>query len=228
MLKRLLRHKFVLGVLAGLLARYLSFAINTTRWTLVGAEHFAATENGEPTICAFWHEHLPLMPALWNRVRVKSPATKVYVLVSRHSDGRLMGDVAEYFGMSLAYGSSSRDGKSRGGVAAVRSMLEKMRAGNQVAITPDGPRGPRRNAAAGVAQLAALSGLPVVPCAARATPCKTAGSWDRLILPLPFARGYLVCGESIRVARDGLDAALPVIEQALNDVAEEAERLCRA
>ena len=228
MLKRLLRHKYVLSALAGLLARYLSFALNTTRWTLVGAEHFAPFETGAPVICAFWHEHLPLMPALWKRVRVKAPATKVYVLVSRHNDGRFIGDVVAHFGMSLAYGSSSRDGKSRGGMAAVRSRLEMMRAGTQVAITPDGPRGPRRTAAAGVAQLAAISGVSVLPCAARATPCKTAASWDKMILPLPFARGYLVCGAPIRVARGGLEAAVPVIEKALNDVAEEAEKLCRA
>ena len=222
MLKRAFRHPAVQAVLARLLAAYLGFALATTRWRVVGQAHFAPYEQGAPVIAAFWHEHLPLMPALWKRAQAATPGLKLSVLVSRHKDGRFIGDVVAHFGLSLAYGSSSR-----GGAAAAMTLIDELRAGHQVALTPDGPRGPRRRAAPGVAQLAAISGIPVLPCAALARPCRILPSWDRMVLPLPFARGVLVCGAPISVARDNAEAALPQIAQALKDVAEEAERLCR-
>ena len=227
MLKRLLRDRRVLAALAWILARYVDFALRTTRFRLVGGEHLAPFQQGASVIAAFWHEHLPLSPALWNLVRRASPNTKMFVLVSRHNDGRFIGDVMGHFGVSFTYGSSARGGENKGGAAALRALLGVLRDGNQIAITPDGPRGPRRKAAPGVAQLAALSGRPVLPCAVRARPAKILPTWDRLILPLPFARGVIVCGAPISVARDEAAPALPLIEQALKDVAEEAEALCR-
>lgn len=227
MLKRLLRNRHVLAALAWILARYIDFALRTTRFRLVGGEHLAPFEQGASVIAAFWHEHLPLTPALWNRVRRASPTTKMFVLVSRHSDGRFIADVMAHFGISFAYGSSAKGGENKGGASALRALLDVLRDGHQIAITPDGPRGPRRKAAPGVAQLAALSGKPVLPCAVRARPTKILPTWDRLILPLPFARGVIVCSAPISVARDEAERALPRIEQALKDVAEEAEALCR-
>ena len=226
-LKKLVRHHLVQAGLARLLAAYLGFALSTTRWRVVGQAHFDAYQNGAPVIAAFWHEHLPLMPALWRRAQKATPGLKLSVLVSRHNDGRFIGEVVARFGLSLAYGSSSHGGRDRGGAAAALTLIEELRAGHQVALTPDGPRGPRRKAAAGVAQLAALSGVAVLPCAALARPCRVLPTWDRMVLPLPFARGVLVCGAPINVARDDAQNALPLIAQALKDVAEEAERLCR-
>jgi lysophospholipid acyltransferase (LPLAT)-like uncharacterized protein len=227
MLKNLLRHPAVLRVLASLLGRYLLWALRTTRWELVGAEHFAPYENGAPVICAFWHEHLPLMSELYLRVRAKSPQTRAHVLVSRHNDGRFIGDVVAKFGLSVAYGSTARGGQARGGAAGAMTLLDALENGDQVVITPDGPRGPRRKAAPGVARLASLSGLPILPAAARTSPCKILSSWDRMILPFPYARGVLVVGAAIHVPQGSGIASLPMITRALNEVAEEAERQCR-
>ena len=69
----------------------------------------------------------------------------------------------------MVHGSSTRDGRDKGGAAGVRALLEVLAQGSHVVLTPDGPRGPARRAAAGVAQLAGLSGVPVLPCAARTT-----------------------------------------------------------
>jgi len=92
-------------------------------------------------------------------------------------------------------------------------------------ITPDGPRGPARTAAPGVAQLAALSGVAVLPCAVASTRMKLARSWDRMRIPLPFARGYAVIGAPVRVAREDAMAALPLITAGLNAACERADAL---
>jgi hypothetical protein len=78
-----------------------------------------------------------------------------------------------------------------------------------------------------VAQLAAVSGVPVLPCAAQTSRRIVAPTWDRMIVPLPFGRGTIVCGAPISVARDGAEAALPVIAQALTAAADRADRLGR-
>jgi lysophospholipid acyltransferase (LPLAT)-like uncharacterized protein len=226
MLKRLLRRPGVQAALAGLLGAYLAFALRSTRWTLHGAANLAPHVAGEPAIVAFWHERLPLMPMLWKRARQEGAAQRVFVLVSRHNDGRFIGAVVRRFGLDLVHGSTARWGKDRGGAAGLRQMLERLEAGDHVALTPDGPRGPRRQAAVGVAQLAALSGVKVLPCAAQISRRITLPTWDRMVLPLPFGRGTIVCGAPLAVARDGAEAALPVIAAALTEAAEQADRLC--
>jgi hypothetical protein len=228
MLKSLLRRSWVQAVLAALLGRYLAFALRTTRWTLHGQENVDRSAALAPVVVAFWHERLPLMPALWLAVRAggRGP-TAAYVLVSRHWDGRFIGEVVRRFGLATVYGSSHRDGQNRGGAAGVRTLLGVLEAGGHAAITPDGPRGPRRVAAPGVAQLAALSGARVLPCAAQTSRRSTLPTWDRMVLPLPWGRGVIVCGAPIAVGRAGAEAALPGIAEALSAAADEADRLCR-
>ncbi len=225
-LKRLLRRPSVQAWLAAALGRYLSWALSSTTWTVVGEANFVPFEHGAPVIAAFWHEHLPLMPALWNRARATTPGLRLHVLVSRHNDGRFIGDVIARFGLEVAHGSTGRGGQNRGGARGAMALLAALEAGQQVVITPDGPRGPRRKAAPGVAQLAGLSGRPVLPCAARTSHRRILDSWDRMILPLPWGRGVLVCGAPIQVDREGWEAALPAIAGALDAASAEAERLC--
>jgi hypothetical protein len=223
MLKHLLRRSWMQAATAALLGRYLDFALRTTRWTLQGEAHLAP----QPLVGAFWHERLPLMPALWRLMHARSGGhARAHVLVSRHHDGRFIGEIVRRFELDLVYGSTRHKGRERGGAAGARTLLGVLEEGAHVVITPDGPRGPRRIAAPGVAQLAARSGAPVLPCAAQASRRWTLPTWDRMVLPLPFGRGAIVCGEPIAVPRDGAEAALPRIEAAITAATEEADRLC--
>lgn len=225
LLKRSLRHPAIQSALAWLLGLYLRVALGTTRWTLDGAAHAAPYLAGEPVIAAFWHERLPLMPKLWQlaRARRASRPARMHVLVSRHRDGRFIGIVLRRFAIDVVFGSSSR-----GGASGMRALLRLLEAGDQVVITPDGPRGPRRQAAPGVAQVAALSGIAVLPCAAQVSRRRVLQSWDRMVVPLPFGRGVLVCGAPIAVAQQDWEDAIPAIEAALSAAAERADLLCPA
>lgn len=227
MLKRLLRHRATQAGLAWLVSRYVALALGTTRWTLHGAEHLAPALADRPVIAAFWHERLPLMTALFRHARRAGMRQRMVVLVSRHKDGRFIGEIVRRFGVDLVHGSTARDGQDRGGMAATRALLDRLADGCGVVMTPDGPRGPRRVAAPGVAQLAALSGVPVLPCAAQVSRrVVLRRSWDRMALPLPFGRGVLVCAPPIAVPRDGAAAALPLIAAAMTGAAERADALC--
>ena len=224
-MKKLLRHPTTQAILARLLGWYMALALRTTRWTLDGVDNIAPHAKGAPAVFAFWHEHLPMMPALV-MLASKLPGYRfkpMHGLVSRHRDGRFIGDAVRRFGITVVYGSSSR-----GGATGLRNLLKLLTNGDHIGITPDGPRGPRREADAGVAQLAALAGVPVVPCAARTSRRRVLKSWDRMSVPLPFGRGVVVCGAPIAVSRDAWRDAVPTIVAALNQAADRADRLCES
>jgi lysophospholipid acyltransferase (LPLAT)-like uncharacterized protein len=223
-MRRLLRTRFAQAVLPRLMGGYLAFALRTTRWTFDGQEHFAPHGKGAAAVFAFWHEFLPLMPALVliaRRLPYYRPIP-VHALVSHHRDGRFIGEVVRRFGVEPVLGSTSR-----GGPAGMRNLLRLLRRGALIGITPDGPRGPRRVAAPGVVQLASTAEVPVLPCAARTRHRIVLGTWDRMPLPLPFGRGVVVCGPPVAIPRDGWQAAMPAVTAALNRAAERADTLCR-
>ena len=233
-MKRLLRHPRTLALGSRALGAYLRFALRTTTWTLHGRDQLGPYLLGGPAIFAFWHERLPLMPALWTLalrergLQDGSERGRMHVLASRHGDGQLIGDIMRSFGVIVVHGSTARGRAQKGGAAGVRALAAALSGGGQVVITPDGPRGPARRAAPGVAQLAGLTQAPIFPCAAQSRRRAVLGTWDRMVLPLPFGRGVLVCGAPIAVPRAGWEASLGPIEAALTEVAARADLLCAA
>src|SRR6185503_19809634 len=106
---------------------------------------------GERYILAFWHSRWVLMPYSY-------PGGKMAVLLSQHRDAEMLARVLARFGLHTARGSSTR-----GGFEGLRSIVRMSRDGYDLGIAPDGPRGPRRCAQAGVIAMARLTGLPIVP-----------------------------------------------------------------
>jgi lysophospholipid acyltransferase (LPLAT)-like uncharacterized protein len=192
-------------------ARYLTLAARTLRWRVEGEENLRLMAGDKPLIVVFWHECLPAMPIFWLRAKRLGMTRPAVVLASQHRDGQLIGQAVRHMGIDLVSGSSSR-----GGAAGLRGLLKALAGGTHVGLTPDGPRGPRRVAAPGVAQLAGLSGVQILPCGAITSRAKTLHSWDKMRLPLPFGRGALVVGAPIEVEREDWQAGLPAVTTALD------------
>lgn len=143
-----------------------------------------------PVIFVLWHGRL--LPLAYLH-RGQGIAT----LISRSADGEYIARVMERWGYLTARGSSSR-----GGGPALRELVRAAQAGHSVAITPDGPRGPRERMKPGALTAARLSGLPLVPAAAGTDRAWWPGAWDRFLVPKPFARIRIAYGEAIPVPRD--------------------------
>ena len=221
-MKSLLRSPQLQAALARVLGWYLWISLRTTRWRLDGAHHLAPFLTGTPAIFGFWHECLPMIPALVMTAR-RTPGARpfpVHALISQHRDGRMIGTVVRRFGIEPVYGSSTR-----GGSAGLRQLIRLLKTGAMIGITPDGPQGPRRVAAEGIANLAALAAVPILPCAAQTSRKITLKSWDRMTIPLPFGRGVLVCGAPLTVPRDAWRDAMPAISAAMTQAAARAEAL---
>jgi lysophospholipid acyltransferase (LPLAT)-like uncharacterized protein len=218
--KKFLQSAPVQAVIAWAAARYVEWVARSTRWQIEGEAQLRAMAEGPPLIVVFWHEALPTMPVFWLRAKRFGMTRKAVVLASQHRDGQLIGQAVGHMGIGLVSGSSSR-----GGAAGLRGLLKALASGLHVGLTPDGPRGPRRVAAPGVAQLAALSGAQILPCGAATVRAKQLRSWDRMRLPFPFGRGALVCGAPITVARGDWAAGTAAVTQALNAAMDRAAAL---
>jgi lysophospholipid acyltransferase (LPLAT)-like uncharacterized protein len=212
--KRALFTHPALAIVAGILLNaYGELVLRTSRFRVVvdPAVDVHVREQGLPVIYALWHCQVFFMPLL-RRYERRSLA----VLLSQHRDARIVGVAAQLRGVQLVRGSSTR-----GGLQAYRQLLTRLRQGQSVCVTPDGPKGPARQVKSGVIQLARHSGCVVVPVAWAATRKCELRSWDRTVLPLPFGRYLLVLGPPRRFAEEA-----GVEEQALQLTAE-LDALCQ-
>ncbi|MBN1419883.1 MAG: DUF374 domain-containing protein [Planctomycetes bacterium] len=141
-----------------------------------------------PLLYAFWHERL-LLFAYTHR------GHGVTTLISQHADGELIARVVERLGLAAVRGSATR-----GGTAAVLGMIRRARAGWDLAVTPDGPRGPRRNFREGAIALAAAAGIPLLLGTNAYSASWELPTWDRMRVPKPFARALVRAGPVIRIA----------------------------
>lgn len=165
-------------------------------------------------IIAFWHECILLsLHSRWRR-----PTTAI---ISQSKDGEIVSRVLDHYKAGTARGSSTR-----GGDNALRESLRAWRAGENLAVTPDGPKGPRREVKEGVVYLAQLTGAPIVPFHFTARKKKRLRSWDGQIVPFPFSKALYLYGPPISVPRDGdVEEWRVKIEKEMNDLAEEAEHM---
>lgn len=190
----------------------------TTRRRFVNADAlFPRWERGEQLILAFWHNRVLMMP-------IANCNPKLCIMNSQSRDGEIATRALERWGIRSVRGSATR-----GGVGAFLQLVRAYRDGYSLAVVPDGPRGPRCVAKAGVIHLARATGAPIIPVTYVATRRRELHTWDRLIIPLPFARVTYVVGEPLDVPRHATDADVEdlrrELETRLNGITEQAEAM---
>lgn len=175
----------------------LSALLDSCRVEQKGTENFERFHaEGRPVVFVLWHGRL-LPCTYWNRHQ------HLVTLVSQHRDGEYIARIVERWGYTAVRGSSSRRA-----AGALRELVRHVRGGRSLAVTPDGPRGPRAVMKPGALLAAQLSGAPVIPAAGGASRGWWFGSWDRFLVPKPFAKVRLVYGEPVWIPRDADEAAL--------------------
>ena len=177
------------------------------------AVNMASPDRDGPKIYVLWHEYL-LFPLY---LRGNSNTT---LLISQHRDAEILSRIAYHLGFELVRGSTYR-----GGMMALRELLRTKRM--NVAITSDGPRGPRRKLAAGAVFLASKLGLPIVATAIGYDRPWRLNTWDRFAIPRPGSRARAITSPAIAVpqglGRDGLEHFRSGVERLLNRLSLEAE-----
>ena len=188
----------ILFFLTGFLGRWV-IALYYTTVRIVSDTRSLARLNRNPSptgIYAFWHSHQ--LSTLW-----RNRGSGAAILISQSRDGEYVARLAAAFGYEPVRGSSSRRG-----AVGLMEMIRVAGTGRPVAITPDGPRGPRHTVHAGVLALAQKTGLPIVPMAVGHSRFWQLRSWDRFRIPKPFSKGYSCTGAALHVPPDADEAAL--------------------
>ena len=173
-----------------------------------------------PAIYCVWHNRLALcMIAYFGYVKKRNRTPGMAAMVSASRDGGFLTGILECFGVQPVRGSSSRRGPQ-----ALLELTTWAESGYDLAITPDGPRGPCYAVQDGVMSLAQLTGLPIIPFSYHAPRKFRARSWDRFQIPLPFSRCEMNVAAPVRVPREASDADREVLRNELERALKEISR----
>lgn len=184
----------------------------TYRIRCQGLDIFARLEQaGRGAVLVGWHDKT-LVPVYLFQQR------GYYALISRSRVGELQARTFQSLGWRVVRGSSGK------GVSALRASSRLVRQGHIVAFTPDGPTGPRHQCQAGAIYLASLARCPLVPLGIAAEPCLRLPTWDRYMIPLPFARVAIVAGEPIDVPPHLTKEQAEALAHHVGDLIERMER----
>ena len=198
--------------------RWLSNALlGTVRFEVEHGERLAEFhDRGEPVIFSLWHGRLLPLTYFHRRLDVTA-------IISRSRDGDFIARLVEGWGYETARGSTSRGGRQ-----ALTGLVRAIRSGRSVAITPDGPRGPRQRLSTGVLTVAQMTGAPIIPVGCGASRAWWPGGWDRFCVPKPFARVRVRYGHPRRVPRGASPEEIArhaqELEREMNAMIEELDR----
>ncbi|MGC2578974.1 MAG: lysophospholipid acyltransferase family protein [Terrimicrobiaceae bacterium] len=172
-----------------------------------------------PVIMCFWHNRILGITLAFLRHYPGKTRKGVNVLTSASRDGEILAQLVGQFGMDAVRGSSSRRGSR-----ALRELIELTENGCDIAITPDGPRGPRYSFGPGAISLAQLTAAPIAPVHAKFTRCLRMKTWDGFIIPLPFSKVSVTVDDPIHVPRElndkEFEAARSRVENLLRNEAD--------
>ena len=163
----------------------------TLRLQVEDPENIIGLVREKPVIFVIWHNRLLMLPRVFDPC---FPSRQSVGLISASRDGDLVSILIERSGYGTIRGSSSRKGAT-----ALRQLVDRLAAGANVLITPDGPRGPVYEASQGAVFLAQKTGAPVVPIHMEYSSCWRLKSWDRFILPRPFAKLRAIFGAPLQL-----------------------------
>lgn len=185
-------------ILARLVWSVISLLATTIRFRVDDRSGLLTPGGNEKILFTFWHNRLALSIIAYRRIiHQRDTSRHLAALVSVSRDGGLLARVLELFDGLPIRGSSSRRGPQ-----ALRELVAASRKGYDLAITPDGPRGPCYEVQDGVIATAQLTGLPIIPVSIRLGWKCHINSWDRFEIPLPFSRCEITLAAPIRVPRE--------------------------
>jgi lysophospholipid acyltransferase (LPLAT)-like uncharacterized protein len=189
--------------------RILQLWARTLRYEIEDRAGIVGKPIGENYIGALWHNRLLIFPFVLRRFFSNRHGA---ALISASRDGELLADAIKRFGYDVVRGSSSRFGAS-----AILQLTDILASGRDVVITPDGPRGPAYELGPGIIFLAQKSGAPVLPINIEYSSCWRIKSWDRFIVPRPFAKVRVIIGQPHRVRPISTDKEFEIERLRLQD-----------
>ena len=214
--KKLLKHFIVQQLLAFIAFIYIVFVKITSN---IKYENIDSPkkywQNKKPFILAFWHGQLMTFSYTWKINK------KLNILASSHSDGRFGASIARYFKVNNIPISSDNNNLS------LRPIFKILNSNNYIAITPDGPRGPKEKVSEGIIKIAKISKVPIIPVGFGSSKNFCLKSWDSFLITLPFSKCRIVWVDSITIPENLEDQEIAtykkIIEEKINECVKKAK-----
>lgn len=219
MKKWLLKNPLLHIIASFLLALYLKFVYLTTSWRVVNAkgENIDFNLNLSSFIIAFWHNRLALLPYIIPKLK------KVKILSSSHRDGRIIARVCRFFGAKAIYGSTNRNA-----FLVLKEIINVLKKGENILITPDGPRGPMYKFNSNLAGAARLGSGEILLLGVYISKYIELKTWDKFMFPLPFAKAIIVVDHPFKIEQDqSIDYINQFLEERLNSLGSLAQKLIK-
>jgi lysophospholipid acyltransferase (LPLAT)-like uncharacterized protein len=189
----------------------------TLRYRWSDTSGFFDSPPADPAIYCVWHNRLALcLEVYYGYVKTRNQTPGMAAMVSASKDGALLAAILECFKVQPVRGSTSRRGPQ-----ALLELTGWSERGYDLAITPDGPRGPCYVVQEGIMSLAQLTGLPILPVGYHLPWKMRVKSWDRFQIPLPFSVCNVRFAQPIRVPREASDAEREALRQRLEQALRE-------
>lgn len=171
--------------------------------------HHPKVLNDKVYIVTFWHGELLMQPFNYQKLK---PQGKVSAMISEHKDGEAITKTVEYLGIYSIRGSSTR-----GGTKALINAIKELKAGDDIAITPDGPRGPRHSIANGIVAISQKTNAKILAFNCKPTKYWQFNSWDKFIVPKPFGTIHFYVSDPFCVDSLELEDAKNLIKAKLQE-----------
>lgn len=191
-----------------------------------------AAKNKKPLLISFWHNRLMMIPFITQKPKKLYRGYNFMTLASRHGDGQFVGKVMEKFGLISILGSSKDGRKSSRGIdfSSMRKILDGLKKGYSLGITPDGPRGPNQKINGEIVNIARISGAGIIATSYSSSNFKTLRTWDNFKVPLPFSTLCFYFDEkTIFVTKNADENEIEKIkilaEERMNIIQEESQKI---
>ncbi|HPC96498.1 MAG TPA: lysophospholipid acyltransferase family protein [Sedimentisphaerales bacterium] len=211
-------HKLLTIVFASLFNILLRCVCGSNRLTVTNERVFRDYVEQGGNIFAFWHSRLFYLVYFYVK---HAQRCKVAMLVSLSRDGDYGAALVRKLRQDAVRGSTSR-----GGQRAVRRLAAKIAEGRNIAITPDGPRGPALHVNEGIVKLAQITGARIIPVSYDATHKRLLKSWDRFLIVWPFGRVHVAFGEPVEVPKNITRYERSQYRAGLEQTLHELDRIC--
>lgn len=167
--------------------------------------HHPKIDENEAHLVAFWHGELLMQPFNYQKLK---PVGKVSAMISEHKDGEIITKTVEYLGIDSLRGSSSK-----GAAKVLISAIRELKRGDDVAITPDGPRGPRHSIADGIVAISKKTNAKILIFNCKPSKYWQFNSWDKFIVPKPFGTLEFFIQEPLDIGSLDIEEAKELIKE---------------
>jgi len=192
---------FITKVLPFFLQLFVRFIYLTSKKNF----HHPKIDENESFIVAFWHGELLMQPFNYQKLK---PKGKVSAMISEHKDGEAITKTVEYLGIDSIRGSSSK-----GGAKALIAAIKEIKGGDDIAITPDGPRGPRHSVADGIVAISKKTNAKILIFNCKPKSYWQFNSWDKFIVPKPFGTLEFFIQEPLSIEDLEMEEAKELIKE---------------